>query len=156
MKPTIWRVQKPARLARNYPMLSLFEEMNRFFDEVSPGDSSSKGFTQFNPKLDVKETPTEFILTGEFAGMDEKEITIEVHENTLTLSGEKKFEHEHKEGERVWIERSFGTFSRTIPFEVEVDEDNARAEMKNGLLKITIPKSAKVVKGAKKLSIKMN
>ena len=158
MKPLLWRSQRPVAF-RNYPMMSLFDEMNRFFEDVIPGASSEQGVKalgQFSPKIDVKENPNEFILTGEFPGMEDKEITLELSDNTLTLSGEKKSEHEHKEGEKVYVERTYGSFSRTIPFQVEIDEDNARAEMKNGVLTIHIPKSSKAVRGAKKLTIKKN
>ena len=86
--------------------------------------------------------------------MEDKDIHIELKDNTITLSGEKRYEHEQKEGERAYVERAYGSFSRTIPFDLEIDEDNATAAMKNGVLTIKVPKSAKVIKGAKKLSIK--
>ena len=54
----------------------------------------------------------------------------------------------------MYRERAFGTFMRTIPFGIEVDEDNATAEMKHGVLTVKVPKSAKAVRGSKKLSIK--
>lgn len=149
MIPTIWTSYKPRR---NYPMLSLFDEMNRFFDDA--GTSSAARVSNFDPKIDVKETPTEFVLSAEFPGMDKDEIILELKDNSLTLSGEKRFEQEKKEGERTYIERSYGSFLRSFPFETEIDEDNATAEMKNGVLTIKVPKSAKVIKGAKKLSIK--
>ena len=149
MIPTIWTSYKPR--GRNYPILSLFDEMNRFFDEAGAAVSTNK--SNFTPRFDLKETPTEFILTGEFPGMDKDQISVELKDNTLTLSGEKRYENEKKEGENTYIERSYGTFSRTFPFETEIDEDNAAAEMKNGVLTIRVPKSAKVLKGAKKLSI---
>ncbi len=158
MIPTIWRGNKHAVRNRSYPMLTLFDEMNRFFEETLPSgllSENAKNMANFHPKIDVKENEKEFILTGEFPGMGDKDINIELKNNTITLSGEKRFEHEQKEGERTYVERSYGSFSRTIPLECEIDEDNALAEMKHGLLKITVPKSAKTIKGAKKLSIKV-
>jgi HSP20 family protein len=154
MRPTIWKASRPLTLRRGYPLMSLFDEMNRFFEDSSPlGDGGTRSNDPFVPRLDVKETPQEFVITGEFPGMTVEQINIELHENSVTLSGEKRYENEQKEGDRIYVERSFGTFTRTIPFGIEVDEDNSRAEMKAGVLTITVPKSAKVVRGAKKLSI---
>jgi HSP20 family protein len=144
-----------SRRRQGYPVLSLFEEMNRLFDEsagLNPTREGSK--VSFIPSFDIKETKTEYVLTGEFPGLTKDQINIELKDNVLTLSGEKKHESERREGERVYLERSYGSFFRSFPFDTEIDEDNANAEMKDGLLTITIPKSAKVIKGAKKLSIK--
>ncbi len=139
---------------RQYPILSLFDEMNRFFEDAVPALGSGKPALKFSPDIDVTDNEKEYVLHGEFPGMDVKDINIELKENTLVLSGEKRSERESKEGDRVYVERSFGSFRRTIPFTVEVDEDNATAEMKNGILTIHIPKSAKVIRGSKKLTIK--
>jgi HSP20 family protein len=157
MKPTVWRASRPVSVRRGYPLMSLFDEMNRFFDDAWPAASSGGSPGEaFVPRIDLKETAQDFVITGEFPGMKVDNINIELNDNTVTLSGEKRHEYEQKEGERVYIERSFGSFSRTIPLNVEIDEDNATAEMKDGVLTITVPKSAKVVRGAKKLSIKAN
>lgn len=154
MNPIIFRGSRGVGRNQQFPLLSLFDEVNRLFDEASTPTSGEIGRSQFVPKLDLKETSTEYVVTGEFPGLAVEDVQIELQDNTLTMSGEKRYEYEHKEGERVYKERSYGSFRRSIPFEVEVDEDNATAEMKNGVLTVKIPKSAKVVRGAKKLSIK--
>lgn len=141
------------RVAR-YPMLTLFDEVNRFFEDALPAAQSSRGLSTFNPPIDVVETEREYLIKGEFPGIEAEKVNIELKENTLTLSGEKNLEHEKSEGTRHYVERSFGSFTRTISFDSEIDEDNASAEMKNGLLAIKIPKAAKEVKGAKRLSVK--
>lgn len=154
MLPTIWRTNKSALRSQQFPLLSLFDEVNRLFDESFRDVSTTRSTSTFMPSLDLKEAQNEYVITGEFPGLEAKDIHIELRENSLTISGEKRSEHEQKEGERVYRERSFGSFSRTIPFDVEVDEDSANAEMKNGVLTIKVPKSSKVIKGAKKLTIK--
>jgi HSP20 family protein len=140
--------------AYQYPILSLFDEMNRLFEDALPTPQASRSVGTFQPKIDVAETKEGYEIHGEFPGMETADISIELRDNTLTLSGEKRSSHEFKEGERVHLERSFGLFSRSIPFAVEIDEDKSTAEMKNGVLSIRVPKSEKVVRGAKKLSIK--
>ena len=138
--------------AYQYPILSLFDEMNRLFEDAVP--SSGRGAVAFKPQIDLTETEKEYVLHGEFPGLEASEISIELKDNTLTLSGEKRAVHEHKEGNRVHVERSFGSFSRSIPFPVEVDEDNTTAEMKNGVLTVRVPKSQEVLPKTKKVSIK--
>ena len=142
----------PARRTA-YPLLSLFDEVNRIWDETTP-NRWNDAKVAFQPKIDIKETPKEILILGEFPGMKEEEIVIAIKDNTLTLSGEKKSEYEQKEGERTRIERSYGRFSREFQFGVELDEDNATAAMKNGVLTIRLPKSAKEIRGEKRLTIK--
>ena len=154
MIPSIWRASKPNLRTQQFPLLSLFDEVNRLFDDTTPSLRSGVSMSNFSPTVDLKETATEYQLTGEFPGLDAKDVQIELRDNSICLSGEKRHEHEQKEGERVYRERSYGSFTRTISFEVEVDEDNATADMKNGVLTVKIPKSQKAVKGAKKLTIK--
>lgn len=140
--------------ARQYPMLSLFEEMNRLFDEAVPAAHSARTLGAFRPNIDLHETDREYLVTAEFPGLEASDISIELRDNTLTLSGEKKSSTEREEGGAKQAERTFGAFSRSIPFSLEIDEDNTVAEMKNGLLTIRVPKSPKVVRGVKKVSIK--
>jgi len=137
-----------------YPMLSLFDEMNRFFEDALPVAQTTRSQAGFKPHIDITESEREYVIHGEFPGLEAAEISLELKDNSITLSGEKRTQQEYKEGNRVHVERSFGSFSRMIPFAVEVDEDNATAEMKNGVLTIRVPKSSKAIKGAKKLSIK--
>lgn len=137
-----------------YPMLTLFDEVNRFFEDAIPAAQSSRSLSTFNPPIDVTENEREYVIKGEFPGIESEKVHIELKDNTLTLTGEKRSESEKSEGTRHYVERSFGSFARTISFDLEVDEDNALAEMKNGVLTIKVPKAAKEIKGAKKLSIK--
>lgn len=143
-------------LGRNnhYPILSLFDEVNRFFEDTLPVARSTRALSGFNPPIDVAETEKEYLVKGEFPGVSSAELTIDIRGNAITLSGEKRQESEKTEGSRHYVERSFGSFSRTISFDTEIDEDNATAELKDGLLTIKVPKAAVAVKGAKRLSIK--
>jgi HSP20 family protein len=98
------------------------------------------------PAVDLKETDAEFVMTAEFPGMTEKEITIDVEQNTLTLRGEKKSEHEEKrEKNGRWhvVERSWGAFERSFTLPSTVDAQKIKAEFKDGLLTIHLPKREK-------------
>lgn len=137
-----------------YPILSLFDEVNRLFEDATPIARVAQGLSSFKPNLDLVESDREYTLTGEFPGLEAGEIQIELRDNSITVSGEKRENREVKDGERLHVERTYGSFSRTIHLGVEVDEDNTTAEMKNGVLTVRIPKSARAVRGAKKVSIK--
>jgi HSP20 family protein len=137
----------------HYPMLSLFDEMNRLFEDTLPLTQNNRSATSFRPTIDLCEKEREYILTGEFPGLEAKDIEIELRDNILTLSGEKKACCDDKEKDHLHVERAFGSFKRSIQLPEEVDEDNTTAEMKNGVLTVRIPKSAKVVRGARKVSV---
>jgi len=128
--------------------------MNRLFEDATPVARAAQGLSSFKPNLDVVENDKEYVITGEFSGLEAGEIQIELRDNSITLSGEKRESHERKDGERLHVERTYGSFSRTLQLGVEVDEDNTTAEMKNGVLTVRIPKSARAVRGSKKVSIK--
>lgn len=137
-----------------YPMLTLFDEVNRFIEDVIPAAQSSRAHSAFNPPVDVTETQKEYVLRAEFPGLTAESVNIELRDNSITLSGEKRHECEKGEDSRHYVERSYGSFSRTVTFDAEVDEDNALAELKDGLLTVTIPKAAREIKGTKRLAIK--
>lgn len=140
--------------ARAYPVLSLFDEMNRFFEDALPSAHSTATLSGFKPSIDLEEKEREYVIIGEFPGLEASDINIELRDNTITLSGEKRSSTESTEGARRHVERSFGSFSRSVSFPLEIDEDNSTAEMKNGVLTVRVPKSAKVVRGVKKISVK--
>jgi HSP20 family protein len=141
------------------PFLSLQREFNRLFDEfwdewgiVNP-DMPGTFTTRFQPRVDVEETPDAYRVTAEVPGMDEKDIEVELHQNTLVLKGEKKEEHEKKEGGYVRHERRSGSFQRIITLPAEVQYEHAKAAYRQGVLTITLPKTAEVVSQRKRIQI---
>jgi HSP20 family protein len=95
----------------------------------------------FAPRIDVVERASEYLVTAELPGLDEKDFQLEVHGNVLTLTGEKRTEHEQERKGWRWTERSYGSFRRAIQLPVEVASDKASAAFKNGVLTITLPKA---------------
>lgn len=141
------------------PFLSLQQEFNRLFDEfwdewgvVNP-DNPAKFMAHFKPRVDVEETAEAYRVTAEIPGMDEKDIELELHQNTLVLKGEKKEEHEKKEGAYVRHERRSGSFQRIINLPAEVQYDKAEATYRQGMLTITLPKTAEIVSQRKRIQI---
>jgi len=94
----------------------------------------------FTPRVDVTETDKEVKVTAELPGVDEKDISLELDENALVLSGEKKEEHEEKSRTGYRLERSYGSFHRVIPLPARVDVEKAHAEFKRGVLSVKLPK----------------
>ena len=114
----------------------------RMFDE-SPLSTGTNGGT-WAPAVNVEETKDELLLSAEFPGMSVENISIELENNVLTLSGEKSEQRTEGDEERryhLW-ERRFGTFQRSFTLPRTVNADEIRAEFDRGVLRIRLPKMA--------------
>jgi len=98
----------------------------------------------WNPEIDVRETDNEIIVEAEVPGMDQKDVNVTIKDNVLTLKGEKKREQEEKEANYYRVERTYGSFMRTMMLPSRVSADKATAKYKNGVLRITVPKIEEV------------
>ncbi|MEF3280430.1 MAG: Hsp20/alpha crystallin family protein [Elusimicrobiota bacterium] len=114
--------------------------IDRWFDDILE-DMRYPSLLEKNPKIDMKETDKEIIINAEIAGVDKKDIKLDLNDNLLTISYEKKQEKDEKDkgGWRI-IERSYGSFSRTITLPQSVKNESAKATYKDGVLKITLQK----------------
>lgn len=124
------------------PFQNLWGEMSTLLDSFS-GSSVLAPWSdaQFSPALDVKEDEKNIYVHAELPGLDEDHIDISIKDGVLALKGEKKTE-EKKEGENyVRIERSYGSFHRSVALSSDVDESKVDARFKNGVLSITLPKT---------------
>src|SRR5712671_1684780 len=120
----------------------LQDRMNRLFDDAGRGWRSDdpSATTSWSPAVDIFETEGEIVVKAELPGMDRKDITLHLENNVLTLKGERRFEKEAKDENYHRIERSYGGFSRTFSIPATVDEEKIRADYKDGVLKIALPK----------------
>ncbi len=138
------------------PFLTLRNEMNRlfdsFFDDVSISPFREHWGRTF-PKVNIKEDEKEIKVTAELPGIDQKDVDISIYNNVLTLRGEKKQEKEDKDGDYYHKECSYGSFHRDIALHSEVDEEKVKADFKNGVLNITLPKKEETQRKAKKIEI---
>jgi len=123
-------------------MMTLREKMNRLFEDAVTGKGEEKDLisSAWSPAVDIFEKDNELVLTAEVPGIDEKDIEINIENNTLTIKGERKFEKETKEENYHRIERSYGSFFRSFTLPGTVDQDKIQAEHENGILKITMSK----------------
>jgi HSP20 family protein len=120
-------------------------EMNRlfntFFDSPTPSNGNGHAVTRrWIPAMDVVETNDHFVLRADLPGLSENDVKIEVEANVLTVSGERKSEHEQESEGYYRVERAFGSFSRSLTLPEGVDADGIQASFDSGVLEVRIPK----------------
>jgi len=143
------------------PFQSFRTEMDRLFDSFLGGMPSLTNLRQgfpstqvITPTLDVKENEKEIVVKADLPGLEDKDINLTIHNGVLSLRGEKKSEHtEERENYHV-MERSYGSFQRSIRLPDTIDEDKAEARFDKGVLTITLPKRPETVSAQKKIEIK--
>lgn len=120
----------------------LQDRMNRMFDDAGRGwrNDEPAATTTWSPSVDIFETEGEIVVKAELPGMERKNITLHLENNVLTLRGERKFEKETKDENYHRIERSYGNFSRSFSIPATVDPEKIRADYKDGVLSIALPK----------------
>ena len=114
------------------------DQMDRLMGSFFRGDTSQKGLMV--PELDVSETDDEILVKADLPGVDEKDLSVSLSGTNLLIKGEKKEEKEEKGKHFHRIERSFGSFQRTIALPVAVDSSRIKAEYNKGVLEIHLPK----------------
>ena len=124
---------------------------DRFFEDLGLPSLFSEE-TGFTPAFDVSETESELTVKAELPGMDEKEIDISLSDGMLTIKGEKKHEKEEEKKCYHTVERRYGAFSRTMRLPSEVEAEKVDATYRDGVLKVTLPKSETAK--ARKIEIK--
>jgi len=147
----------PVRREEYDPFSLLHREMNRLFESFSRGfgiEPPEARLGVFSPSVNVIDEDKEIKVTAELPGMDEKEIDVSLTKDALTITGEKKQEKEDKGKNYYRMERSYGSFSRSVPLPVEIDTAKVKAQFKKGILTVTLPKTAKSLKEKKKIQIK--
>ena len=156
----------PALFGDWRPFEALRKEVDRLFDDF--GDDfwqrpfrslagGEKGWARkfvATPAADVTETDKVYEITAELPGIDQKNIEVNVADGGITIKGEKKEETEEKKKDYYVSERRYGSFERYFGLPEGVDADKIEATFKNGVLKVTLPKTAEAQKPAKKIEVK--
>jgi HSP20 family protein len=112
-------------------------EIDRVFDAFFGQTDQGRRWV---PPMDLVEAEDHFVLKADLPGLAEGDVNIEVQDGTLTISGERKAEHEQREKGWYRIERSFGSFSRSLTLPDGVDPDRIEASFTDGVLEVHIPK----------------
>lgn len=111
--------------------------MMRDFEQTSEEPSSMAVWV---PPVDIYETDNEIVVRADVSGIDPKDLDIRIENNVLTMKGERRMQEEVKEDTYHRIESAYGTFMRSFTLPAAVEEDQIKAEYKDGVLKITLPK----------------
>lgn len=150
LKPS--RNRNTLRLRSNFdPFAQMGLRMNSLMDDFFGGFDTQ--LADYSPRTDVIEDEKQFEVACELPGLEEKDISVSLTDEVLTIEGEKKFENEEKEKGYHHIERRYGSFKRVIPFGNEIDSENVKADFKNGVLKITLPKITEQKPETKKIPV---
>lgn len=129
---------RPSRSLRN-----LQEEVNRVFDSLfAPSmDEDGESSAVWTPRLDLTETEDAFHLSVDLPGMKKEDVHIRMEDSRLVISGERMEQKTEEDRNRVRMERSFGSFYRSIRLPKSIQEDGIRARFRNGVLSVELPKT---------------
>jgi HSP20 family protein len=144
------------------PFLNFRREMDRLFDDFfTPAEARSFAAAQPPaqtlgawPRIDVHESEQAYTVIAEAPGVDPKDIQLDLRENALVISGEKRSERSEEAQGRRYSERMFGRFERIIPFDSEIDPDRVEATSANGVLTITLPKAAQARDRSRRIEVR--
>jgi HSP20 family protein len=149
--------------AQPAPTLSPFEEMEQLFDQylrggwLRPWRGDWPGFREAAwpelrfPKVDVVDREDEIVVKAEVPGVDKKDLDVSVSEDSVTIKGTTSHEEKGEEGDFYRCEISRGSFSRTVALPASVDGGKAKADFKDGMLELTLPKVTKAKRHAIKV-----
>jgi HSP20 family protein len=136
------------------PFVSFRREMDRIFERgfsgsaLHPGQGSWHGVT---PAIAIDENDKELVVTAELPGVSEKEIEVSLTGDVLTITGEKRSQREERYANSSYVERRFGSFSRSLRLPFEVKEQGVNAQFQDGVLTIRLPKPTELQKPARRI-----
>ena len=124
-----------------------FKDMNSFYKIIDnyPTIEENRAISGFTPKVNTREGEYAYHIDIDLPGMKKEDIAIDVHENSLSISGERSFKEELKEEDFFKVETSFGKFERIFTLPDNVDIENISANSSEGVLEIVIPKQEKSI-----------
>jgi HSP20 family protein len=118
--------------------------LNRLFPEMSPRIEDENLFAAWNPAVDIQETDNEFVLKADLPDVKKDDVRVALENGVLTVEGERNREKEEKGKRFHRVERAYGKFVRHFTLPTEVDTPNVKAEFKDGVLNVHLPKAAEV------------
>jgi HSP20 family protein len=159
--PWSWRNQTlPVRRAEVPSLWAWNRNLEDVFDSfwgnfgIAPAEAKERHLGNFSPRLDLEENEKEYLISVELPGMDEKDIDLSLDNGILKINGEKKEEKAEQQGNYHFVERNFGSFSRSFELPEGIDSEKVEAHFKKGVLKISLPKTPQAQKEVKKITVK--
>jgi HSP20 family protein len=143
----------PRREVRDFR--TSFDLFNSLLDSVERREvSEDDSISGFVPTINTREGESAYHIEVDLPGIKKEEIDIQIEENLLTISGERKVREEVNEEEYHKVESRFGKFSRSFTLPKEIDTENIHAESMDGVLEVVIPKLQIITEKPKKIQIK--
>lgn len=149
---------QPSNMNIDTPLLGLQRDIDRIFNNFFQGFNAPQiqqaGINALiAPRINIAESNKSYQISAELPGVEEKDVDISVTNGVLNIKGERKEEKEEKDQSYHRIESSYGMFQRSLPLPENADQNNIKANFKNGILSVTIAKSAEALAKTKKISI---
>jgi len=157
--PANWLKDESKKGALSFysPLRKMRNDINGMFNEFLVGDddlwTSNKRTGLFAPKSDIIETKSEYKVFMDVPGVEEKDVEVSIDSGALQISGNKEYSDEFKDSQVHTIERSSGSFIKTLALPNNVLQDQIKASFKNGVLEVIIPKTEESKRNIKKITI---
>jgi HSP20 family protein len=135
---------------------TLQEQVNRLFEDNFARGRSQAELASWAPAVDIYETENELVVKADLPDVTEKDIDVRVEDNTLTIRGERKFSNEVHEDNYLRVERAYGTFTRSFSLPNMVNAEAIKAEYRNGVLSVRMPKREESKPKQIKISVSEN
>ena len=136
------------------PTRSVMTDFDRIFDSMFTNDLPRFSLAEpWMPAVDVNETETEFLLSADIPGLDKKDVSIDIHDGVITIEGERAIDNEKSTDDYRIRERQLGSFNRSFRLPDNVNEVKVAAKFKNGVLKVTLPKTKVVIPEGRQIKI---
>lgn len=154
-----WRSSKTQTAREDFfdPFVTFRREMDRMFDDffggggLRPAQSRWQGLT---PAVDIDENDKEIVVSAELPGVTEKHVEVGLAGDVLTIKGEKRSQHEEKNGDSTYMERRFGSFSRAVRLPFDATDEQVDAKFSNGVLTVRVPKPAQMQRAVRRIDVK--
>jgi HSP20 family protein len=145
------------------PFSAMRMEMDRMFENFMtrglggfPRIAAGERSGNMIPSVDVRESNGEIVVEAELPGLDEKDVEVTLRDGVLRIRGEKRSTREEKKDDYHLTERSYGRYERAFRLPDGIDEDKIKADIKNGVLLVTVPKKPEAVSNEKKIQIRQS
>ena len=146
----ITRYKKPRENYPSFRRSDLFNELLNSFDNIS----TNTNVVDFNPSVNTREGKEAYHIELDLPGIKKEDIDLDIQNNTLTISGKRELKEQTNKEDYYKVESAYGSFYRSFTLPENIDIENIKANSKNGVLEITIPKLKVIPNKIKKIKIK--
>ena len=138
------------------PFVQFRREVDRMFDDFFGAERMQawNGWETVSPRIDLTDSNEELVVSAEIPGLDEKDFELTLAGDLLTIKGEKKVDHEERNGNRQYVERRYGSFSRSVRLPFEAADQNVEAKYDKGVLMIRVPKPSEIQQRIRRIEVK--